>query len=187
MIRVDLTEYLDMETPELVAYKRLVQEVARKYAVKHRMCGVVDKALAEIGIGVETMVPITVETAMLDLKIELPLRKLKESEDHTELVLAASRDALTKFRRSNVSVKLTEEHITGCRAESPLATIGPEEEQDERWGYVSDEGRVRHFFLAWGPACGIYGVKQNHSARGTGRRCAHCLSTEAFRLAPEEN
>ena len=190
------------DSPELERFKAQVVEVAQRYAREHDLCGVVDEALAEMGldkmnefsqikvlVSVPMVVPMEVRTGLIS--------GISDEETKAKVQELLS-PVLTRTAGLNFSDYRTVRPIQNARRGTADPEVGPPSVQEVIpytpgnqpvlgvAGYVrrysSDDGRVMHYVRPddadrrHGYAvCGTlsYGWTET-SARSTGNVCRRC-------------
>jgi len=190
----------EVEPKEVREFKTKVETIAKRYAKQHNLCSVVDKALAEMGVGkpadpinvtVEVMVPVT-------MVIEMDKGDFagKTPEEEAQIVAA---------HLSKTGNLIVDSNITRPRR-APRMTKGDLDVRDvSEWtpeptqvgttvvpsGYeprfTSDQGRVSHLLTVFqaeeqrrgryaAAACGASSYYwTSHSYRDEGRVCQKCM------------
>lgn len=190
---LDLSQYENSaDTPELAAFKKTVETVAKKYAKKNQWCNEVDKALAEMGIKPQPDITIDV-TTVHGLKLPVligPSLLVGKTEAQQKQAVAKVLGTLTISAggRSSTTLSVAEADIVDMALSTEPIPAAPA----EHWYYTSNAGRVLHYFRYY-PAdsdgrtrgewytqyanCGQTASQRNltqDSPRGTGTRCDHC-------------
>lgn len=197
MTAIDVSEFIVVDSPEVAALKEKVRSVARVYARQHNWCSVVETALREMGIddGPQRNVIIGVETvfgATLRVRID-PTVLHEKNEEQQRVAVAEQIDSFT-ISGPGVDAAALKARPEMIREMTLIST--PASAQDPHWWYLSDNGRVLHYFRDVGRVqdqgygymdgiCGRAGARiqdlTQNSPVGENRRCERCEQRAGLR------
>lgn len=177
------------DSPEIKQYKAQVKEVAQRYGKQHNMCGVLNKALKEIGIEDEKPVLVTATTvpplAMTFQVKALPSTLSGKTEDEQKAIVAGLIGQVSLAAGKNVTlvnVALTAETIATLAVSDKPAV--PDTPVGYTWKFTSEEGRVKHLFSndqrrSWRGYTALCGTEAYvgtslTSKRSEDRNCKNC-------------